>query len=101
MSIGEGPEELTLRAEEVGSPKAYINVGHIAEDKRTPPLVAADCSAFCQAIYKGIVASEWEELDEHKKEMSNAAGVRKPNESQKNEGPLENEDGKRLWRGIL
>ena len=32
VSIREGPEELTLRGEEVGSKKACINVGHIAED---------------------------------------------------------------------
>ena len=32
-SIREGPEELTLRAEEVRSQKACINVGHIAEDR--------------------------------------------------------------------
>ena len=30
---GEGPEELTLRTEEVGSQKACINVEHIAEDR--------------------------------------------------------------------
>ena len=33
VSIREGPEEVTLRAEEVGSQKACINVGHIAEDR--------------------------------------------------------------------
>ena len=42
MSIREGPEELTLRAEEAGSQKACINVGHIAEDRWGPPLVDAD-----------------------------------------------------------
>ena len=31
-SIREGPEELTLGAEEVGSQKACINVGHTAEE---------------------------------------------------------------------
>ena len=35
VSIREGPEELTLRTEEVGSKKkkACINVDHIAEDR--------------------------------------------------------------------
>ena len=32
---------------------------------------------------------------EHNKDMSREAGVRKPNESQKSEGPLENEGGQR------
>ena len=37
-----GKVELTLRAEEVGSQKACINVGHIAS-----PVVDADWHAFC------------------------------------------------------
>ena len=45
-SIREGPEELTLRAEEVGSQKSCINVDHIAEDRLEPPLVDADWHAF-------------------------------------------------------
>ena len=60
-SIREGPEELTLRAEEVGSQKSCINVDHTAEDRWRPPLVDADWHAFCQAIYKGFEGSEWED----------------------------------------
>ena len=82
-------EELTLRAEEVGSKKSCINIDHIAEDRWGPPLFDADLHAFCQAINKGIEGSEWEDLYEHYKEMSKAAGVRKPNESQK---------AKALWK---
>ena len=52
VSIREGPDELTLRAKEVGSKKTCINVGHIAEDRWGPPLVDADGYAFCQATYK-------------------------------------------------
>ena len=33
VSIREGPEELTLRTEGVGSLKACINVDHIAEER--------------------------------------------------------------------
>ena len=73
---------MTLRTEDVGSKKACINVDHIAEDICGPPLVDADWRAFCQAIYKGIEGRDWEELNEHYIEMSRAAGVRKPNESQ-------------------
>ena len=62
-----------------------------------PPLVDADWHAFCQAIYKGIEGSEWEELFEHCKEMSEAAGVEKPNESK---GHLEDEGGQRQERGF-
>ena len=52
--IREGLEELTLRAEEVGTQKSCINVDHIAQERWGSPLVDADCHAFCQAIYKGI-----------------------------------------------
>ena len=74
---------MALRAEEVGSHKSCINAGHVAEDRWRPPLVNAEWRAFCQAIYKGIEGSEWEDLYKHSKETSRAAGVRKPNESQK------------------
>ena len=36
VSIREGPEELTLGTEEVGSQEACINVDHIAQDRWGP-----------------------------------------------------------------
>ena len=56
-----GPEELTLRAEEVSAKKACINVGHIAQDRWRPPLVDADWHAFCQAKNEGIEGRDWRE----------------------------------------
>ena len=53
------------------------------EDDRWGPLVDADWHAFCQAIYKGIERDECEELYCHHREMSRAAGAKKPGESQK------------------
>ena len=43
----------------------------------------ADWDAFCQAIYKGIEGSEWEELYHHDRDLSKAAEAQKPIESQK------------------
>ena len=43
----------------------------------------ADWHAFCQAIYKEIEGKEWEEPYHHYREMSQAAGAKKPSESQK------------------
>ena len=43
----EGADELTLRADEVGTK-------HIEFERWRPSLVDADWHAFCQAIYKGI-----------------------------------------------
>ena len=77
VPIREGPEELTLRTEEVGARKACINVDHIAQDRWRLLLVDADWHAFCQAIYKGIDGRNWVDLYEHYQEMSWAAGVRK------------------------
>ena len=61
VSIREGPEEFTLRAEEVGSQKGCINVDHIAQDRWEPPFVDANWHAFCQANYISIEVGDWEE----------------------------------------
>ena len=82
-AIREGADELTLRAEEVGTLKSCINIDHIEDDRWRPPLVDADWHALCQAVYPGIEGEEWEDLYCHCREMSRAAGVKKPSESQK------------------
>ena len=89
VSIREGPEQLTLTTEEVESQKSCINVDHIAQDRWRPRLVDADWHAFCQAIYKVIEGGDREELYYQNKEMSRAAGAKKPNENQK---------AKALWK---
>ena len=81
---------MTLRAEEVDTVKARINIDHV-ESGRWPPLVDADWHAFCQAIYKGIGGSERSELYEHYREMSKATGAKKPCESQRARALLGNE----------
>ena len=52
--VRESPEELTLRAEELGTQKSRINVDPIENQRWGPPLLDADWHAFYQAIYKGI-----------------------------------------------
>ena len=74
MTVRESPDELTLRVEEVGL---------IAKERWSPPLVDADCHAFCQALHKGIEGGDWGELYDAYKEMSRAVGVKKPQEAQK------------------
>ena len=64
----EGPEQLTLGAEEVGTQKSCINVDHIAQERWGPPFVDADWHAFCQANYKGIEGKDWEDLCELRNE---------------------------------
>ena len=47
-------DELTLRADEVGTLKACVLIDHIEDDRWEPQLVDADWHAFCLAIYRGI-----------------------------------------------
>ena len=74
MIVRESPDELTLRAEEVGTSKALINVDHIEQERLGPPLVDADWYAFCQALFKGIEGEDREEMYESYKEMNRAVG---------------------------
>ena len=88
MIVRESLDELTLRAEEVGTSKALINVNHIEPERWGPLLVDADWYAFCQALYKGIEGEDWEEMYDSHKIMSRAVGVKKPHEAQ---------EAKALW----
>ena len=47
VTVRESPDELTLRAEEVNTSKALIDVNHIEPERWGPPLVDADWYAFC------------------------------------------------------
>ena len=80
---GESPDELTLRAEEANTPKAYIDVNHIEPGKWSPPLVDADGYAFCQASYEGIEGKDWEEMYDSYNVMSKAMGVKEALRRQK------------------
>ena len=53
-TIREGADELTLRADEVDTQRAFITTEHIEFERWGPPLIGADWHAFCQAIFKGI-----------------------------------------------
>ena len=80
-AIREGADELTLRAEEVGTLWAFINTDHVDFERWELPLVDADWHAFCQAIYQGIERNEWKELYCHNRDMSKVTGGEKPSES--------------------
>ena len=81
--VRESLDELTLRAEEVGTSKALINVDHVEQERWCPHLVDADWCALCQALYEGIEGEGWEGMRESYKEMSRAVGAKKPQEAQK------------------
>ena len=81
VTVRESPDELTLRAEEVGTWKSYINVDHIDKERWGLPMVDYDWYAFCQTLYKGIEGEDWESFTY--KEMNRVVGVKKPQEAQK------------------
>ena len=62
VTIRESPVELTLRAEEVNTWKAYIDVNHISPQRWGPPVVDADWYAFCQVLHKCTEGEDWEEM---------------------------------------
>ena len=77
-AIREGASELTLRADEVGTLKAFINIDHIENDRWVPPLVDANWQE----------GEDWEELCCHYREMSKATGARKSQVKIKKEKPF-------------
>ena len=82
-AIREGADELTLRADEVGTQRAFINTDHIEVERWGPPQVDADWHASAKRSTKGTEGKEWEELYCHYREMSTATGAyKKPSESQ-------------------
>ena len=85
-AIREGSDELTLRADEVGTLWEFINKDHIKFERGEPPLVDADWRAFCQATCTGFDGEDWEELHCHTTDMSKATGAKKPSESEKAKG---------------
>ena len=77
----EGAEEITLRAEAVGSSRTFIDTAHV--ERWRPPLVDADWHAFCQAIYQGFEEQEWETMFFYFKDLHQAVGTKKPGENRK------------------
>ena len=50
---------------------------------------------FCQAIYKGIEGSEWEELYHHHRDMSKAGGAKKTKRESEGKGAVGYEGSQR------
>ena len=63
--------------------RAFIDTKHIEFERWGPPQVDADWHASCQAICEAIEGDEWKELHYRYRELNQAAGAKKPSESQK------------------
>ena len=72
--VRESPDELTLRAEEVGTQKPCINVDHIAKERWGPPLVMLTGKPSARRCTKASKEKDWQDTYEGYKEMSGAVG---------------------------
>ena len=73
----EGVEVLTLRPEERGTQKLFVNTDKIPKEKWEPPLTDEGGVVLCQALYPSIGEEAWTELHERFKEVCRKIGVKK------------------------
>ena len=60
--VQQGADELTLRAEEEGMLRTFIDATDVGDRRRGATLVDEDWHATCQAIFQGVEGSEWETM---------------------------------------
>ena len=78
----EGADEPTLRAEEEGMLRTFIDTTDVGDD-REPPLVNEGCRAICQAIFQGVEGSEWVTMYNNHKELHKSVKCKKSGEDKK------------------
>ena len=85
----EGSDELTLRADEEGALRIFIDTTNVGDKKRwEPPLVDGDWHAICQAIFQGVEGSQWETVFYKYVELHKAAKFKKILRKQEGQGAL-------------
>ena len=99
--LREGADDLTLRAEEVHTLKACINVDHIKDNSWGPPLVDADWQAFCRCIYRGLNFNNGRAALSLQRDEPGSWSQEKPSESQKAKALLGYEGNQRQGGSIL
>ena len=55
--VREGADELTLRPEEEGTLRTFIDTTDVGDNRWRPPVVDEDWHAFCQVIVEGVEGS--------------------------------------------
>ena len=86
--VREGPDEFTLRAQEEGAVRSFIDVTNVGDKRWGPSLVDDDWLAICQAIYKGVEGPEWEAMYCQYKELHQAAKSKNFIEKRKGQGTV-------------
>ena len=87
--VRNGRKELTLRAEEEGVNRTFIDTTNAGNLRWGPPLVDEDWHAICQAIFQAVEGLEWEAVHQQYVAMHRAVNTSKPHETKK---------VKALWR---
>ena len=60
--VQEGADELTLRAEEEGMLRTFIDTTNVGDKRWKSPHVDENWHATCQAIFQGVEGSDWETM---------------------------------------
>ena len=89
--VTEGEEVLTLRPEERGTQKMFVNTDKISEGKCGPLLMDDDWVVLCRTLRHSFGEEEWIEMHEKLKDVCKKIGVKKA--GQKVAGM-----GKSAWR---
>ena len=79
----EGADELTLRAEEAGMLRTFMDTTDVGDSRWVPPLVDEDWHAICQAVFQGVDGSEWEAMCNTHKELHQAVHCETSRENKK------------------
>ena len=81
--VREGPEELTLRAEEEGASRTFFKTTKAGDLRWRPPLVEEDRHAICQAIFQAVERPEWEAMHKQYVETHRVVTVTRPQDNKK------------------
>ena len=76
VTIRESPDELALRAEEVNTSKAYIDVNHIEPEGWALSWLMLSGMLSARRCPMGIEGEDWEDMCDSYKAMSKALGVK-------------------------
>ena len=99
--VQEGADELTLRPEEEGMLRTFIDTTEVGDSRWGPPLVDEDWHAICQAIFQGVEGSGWEIVCHNCKELHKAVKCKKSRENKKARALWSLKDAKRQRNRFL
>ena len=81
--VREGANELTLRRDEEGMLRTFVNTTNVKDSLWEPTLVNEDWQAVCQAIYKGVNGLDWGTMYYKYKKLHEAVNLKKPGDNKK------------------